>query len=461
MNNETNGQAIQEPSRRIPVIDEVDVLVVGGGPAGVCAAVAASQAGMKTLLIERYGFLGGMWTAGLVLTLAGFNSWLRPYHRCVNGIAGDWLRRAAAIGSAEDNASWALNTEPEGMKLVADAMLEEAGVQCLLHTWYAMPILDGKKIKGGFIENVDGRSVILAKMTIDCTGNGDIIARSGASWVKGRTLQPMTMPFRIGGVSLDPSIDHRKPVQIPIGPEPILLQEPLLSEYAPRRHDVTWDQEGMRDAKQRGEIPLFGGPWFGGLDKDIVWVNATRIIGDASKASEFTRAEIEGRKNVFTLMSYFREHLKGFEHARLLQTSPQIGVRETRRLIGLYTLTGSDVREARRFDDSIGVGCWPIDIHPVHDVGVHELYVPLPFGIPYRCLVPHDVGNLLTAGRCISVDREAQSSIRVGATCAVTGHAAGAVAATAIRRKVQPCDIDKRRLRDLLTSQNAIIDPPG
>jgi hypothetical protein len=340
-------------------------------------------------------------------------------------------------------------------------MLEEAGVRCLLHTWYAMPILDGKNVTGGFVENVDGRGAILARMTIDCTGNGDIIARSGANWVKGSILQPMTTSFRIGGVRLDPRIDHRKPVQIPIGPEPILLKEPLLSENTSRRHDIIYDQQAMRNAKQRGEIPLFGGPWFGGLDKDIVWVNASRIVGDASKASELNRAEIEGRKNVFALMSYFREHLEGFENARLLQTSPQIGVRETRRLVGLYTLTGNDLREARRFDDSIGVGCWPIDIHPVHAVGVHELYVPLPFTIPYRCLVPRDVGNLLTAGRCISVDREAQGSIRVGATCAATGHAAGAVATIAIREKVQPCDIDIRKLRILLTSQNAIIEPPS
>src|SRR5690606_13380420 len=176
----------------------------------------------------------------------------------------------------------------------------------------------------------------------------------------------------------------------------------------------------------------------------------------ASDAAELTRAEIEARKNVFTIMAYFKQHLPGFENAYLLHTSTQIGVRETRRLVGEVTLTGDDVRSATAFDDSIAVGCWPIDVHPSEqEVGVHAMFVPLPYGIPYRTLLPQNVGNLITAGRCISVDRDALGSTRVGATCAATGHAAGTAAAIAARDNIQPCDVDTAILRDVLRAQNA------
>lgn len=455
-----NTKIVREPARDIEVIDQVDVCVVGGGPAGVCAAVAAARTGARTFLVERHGFLGGMWTAGMVLTLAGYNSWLSPYTRCVGGVPGEWVARATARGGAEDNESWALNSDPEVMKLVADEMLEETGVKCLLHTWGALPIMEGDQVRGVFIENVDGRTAILAKVVVDCTGNGDMIARSGANWIKGNTLQPMTMPFRIGNVSLDPAINHMEPIRIPIGPEPGLLREPILGDYASRRHDVACDRTAMRAAKARGELPTFGGPWFGGMEKDIAWVNTTRVIGDASDAAELTRAEIEARKNVFTIMAYFKQHLPGFENAYLLHTSTQIGVRETRRLVGEVTLTGDDVRSGSVFDDSVAVGCWPIDVHPSEqEVGVHAMYVPLPYGISYRTLLPQNVGNLITAGRCISVDREALGSTRVGATCAATGHAAGTAAALAARDRVQPREVDPAMLRDVLRAQNAIVDP--
>lgn len=452
---------VLEAAREIEVVDEVDVLVVGGGPAGVSTAVAAARAGARTFLIERHAFLGGMWTAGMVLTLAGYNSWLRPYQRCVGGVPGEWVARAAAMGGAQDSESWILNSDPETMKLVADGLLAEAGVTCLLHTWGARPVMAGNRVRGAFIENVDGRMAIVAKVTVDCTGNGDFIARSGAEWEKGKTLQPMTMPFRIGGVELDPSIDIARPIRIPIGPEPVLLQEPLLSRYASARHDVECDPAAMRSAVERGELPTFGGPWWGGLEKDIAWVNVTRVYGDASVAAELTRAEMQARRDVFTISSYFKEHLPGFARGRLLQTSTQIGVRETRRLVGEHVLTADEIRTGARFGDSIAVGCWPIDVHPPKgEVGVHAMYVPLPYGIPYRCLVPKNVGGLIAAGRCISVTREALGSTRVGATCAATGQAAGVAAALAACADTEPRALDVDHLRKTLTAQGAIVDPP-
>jgi hypothetical protein len=452
--------SIEEPGRKIPIIAQVDVLIVGGGPSGVCAAVAAARAGSHVLLVEQYGFSGGMWTAGMVLTLAGFNSWLRPYSRCAGGIAGEWLRRAASIACAEDNESWVLNSDPEGMKLVADRLLEDAGVEVLYHTWGAMPIMQESKVIGVYIENVDGRSAILAKVTVDCTGNGDIIARSGARWEKADTLQPMTMPFTIGNVQIEDQEIDSSPRCIPIGPQPTILEGTILTGYASRRTDIEISLEGMREARHRGELPLYGGPWFGGLHKEVVWVNTTRIVGDASIARDFTRAEIEGRRSVPAFVDYFRKSIPGFEQARLLQTSPQVGIRETRRLRGRYCLSGEDVRNNTSFEDAIGLGCWPIDVHPVDRAGIHAMYVPLPFQIPYRCLLPCEVGGLLTAGRCISVDREALATVRVGATCGVTGQAAGVAAAVAVRDGVEPADIDCRSLRRVLRDQGALIDAP-
>ncbi len=455
-------RSYHEAAREIEIIEDVDVCVVGGGPAGVSAAVGAARAGARTFLVERHGFLGGMWTAGMVLTLAGFNSWLRPYHRCVAGVPGEWLARATRIGGAEDNDGWALNSDPEAMKLVADELLVEAGVRCLFHTWGAQPIVKDGAVCGVLIENVDGRTAIMAKVVVDCTGNGDMIARAGADWVKGDTLQPMTMPFRIGNVELDPAIDHEAPARIPIGPEPLFLREPLLGEVASRRGDVVCDRDAMRKARSAGDLPLFGGPWFGGMDKDIAWVNTTRVLGDASIAAELTRAEITGRRDSFTLAAYFREQLPGFGKSRLLHTSTQIGVRETRRLVGLHTLTAADVQNATPFEDGVAIGCWPIDVHPAGDeVGVHGMYVPLPYAIPYRCLVPRNVGGLIAAGRCISVDREALGSSRVGATCAATGQAAGVAAAIAASAGLQPARIDVSLLRRRLVDQGAIVDPPG
>lgn len=458
---EKRRATVHEQARDIPVVADVDVLVVGGGPAGVCAAVGAARAGARTFLVERHGFLGGMWTAGMVLTLAGYNSWLRPYDRCVEGVPAEWLARAAKQGGAVDGDGWVLNSDPEVMKRVADEMIEEAGVGLLLHSWGARPIVENATVRGVFVENVDGRQAIRAAVTVDCTGNGDVVAAAGSDWVKGNTLQPMTMPFRVGNVAPDPDREHAAPVRIPIGPEATLLTEPLLSRYASTRRDIDLDVDAMRGARSRGELPSFGGPWFGGMEKDIAWVNTTRVVGDASDAQELTRAEVTARKDTVVLLDALRQHSPAFANGRLLQTSTQIGVRETRRLVGAYTLTGDDIRTDARFDDGIAVGCWPIDVHPAEDVGVHAMYVPLPYEIPYRSLLPQHTDGLLVAGRCISVDRDALGSARVGATCAATGQAAGVAAALAAVHGRQPRQLDPQAIRTAIQDQGGRVASPA
>jgi hypothetical protein len=453
---------IEEPSRKLPIRHEVDVLVVGGGPSGVAAALGAARIGAKTMLIERLGSFGGMWTNGLVITLAGFNSWLTPYRRCVKGVTGEWLERAAALDGAEDNRSWVLNSDPEIMKLTADQLITEAGIQPLLHTLMVDVIREENRLRGVVIENVSGRSVILADQIVDCTGNGDVLARSGEAFRISSELQPMTLPFFIHGAQPPADISHEEEALIPIGPEPGLLTDPELSEFASRRHDIPIDTGKLHRAREQGELPTFGGPWFGGLRKDRVWVNTTRVYGSAVEAEDLTRAEIQARKDAHRIMNFYRREFQVFEQAYLGTSSPVIGIRETRRLQGRATLTGEDLRRQTSFPDSIAVGVWPIDVHPSQgEAGVHAMYVPQPYGIPFRCLQTENLENLLVSGRCISTDREAHGSARVGATCGALGHAAGTAAALAARDLISVSELQIDLLRAVLRSQNAVIDPPG
>lgn len=448
-----------EPSREVPILADVDVLVVGGGPAGVAAATAAARSGARTLLVEESGGFGGMWTQGLVITLAGYNSWLAPSRqRVVDGVGGEWLRRAASMGGASDHDGWVLNSDPETMKLVADELLTDAGVDFLLHVLVTYPIVEDGTVVGCVLETREGRLAVTAKVTVDATGNGDVIARSGTDWLKGDTLQPMTMPIYISNVAPDPEVDHLTPAHVRIGPEAGYLDGRGLADSQAARRDVPLDLDTMRAARIRGELPVFGGPWFGGMEKSEVWVNTVRIIGDATDNRDLTRAEVQGRRDAHTLFAYLRDHVDGFERSRLERTSPTIGIRETRRLVGVMTLTGDEIRAREQADDSIALGAWPIDVHPTDgEIGAHTMYVPAPYGIPYGALVPATTDGLLAAGRCISVDREALGSARVGATCCATGHAAGTAAALSARSGVQPRALDVATLQRALREQGALV----
>lgn len=452
-------QTYSEPAREVPVIADVDVLVVGGGPAGVGAAIGAAQTGASVFLVEEMGAFGGMWTQGLVITLAGYNSWLQPDRvRVVDGVGGDWLRRATAIGGAVDHDGWVISTDPEKMKLVADEMLQEAGVDFLLHVLATYPIVENNTVTGCIIETREGRQVVRAKVTVDATGNGDVVARSGDDWEKGDTLQPMTLPMYISNVRTVPGIDASEPARIRTGPEAGDLDQYGMDDAEAARQDVIIDRQPMRDAKNRGELPVFGGPWFGGLEKDVVWVNSVRVIGDATDNRDLTHAEVQGRRDAFAIYDYLRENVDGFEESRLQQTAPTIGIRETRRLVGVTTLTGDEVRAAAQPEDSIALGAWPIDVHPIDGhAGSHVMYVPDPFGIPYSSLVPATTDGLLAAGRCISVDRDALGTVRVGATCTATGHAAGAAAALSALSGVQPRDVNVPELQARLREQGALL----
>ncbi len=449
----------KEKAREIDIIDEVDVLVVGGGPAGIGAAVGSARAGASVMIIEAMGSFGGMWTNGMVITLAGFNNWLRPYQRCVNGVMGEWLSLAEKKGGAENNRSWVLNSDPEIMKLVADNMLIGNNVKCLLHTWMADVILGDGCLKGVIVENVDGRKAILAKVIVDCTGNGDVFARAGEPFFISDELQPMTLPFYLAEVDKTGEIPFEEELIIPFGPEPGFLREPLLSEYTSRRRDVQVDKNKLKEAAGKGTLPYFGGPWFGGLRKRYPWVNTTRVYGSAVNAAELTAAEVEGRKNTHEIVEFYKKEFKGFEHSWLMKTASTIGIRETRRLDGIYTLTKEDIVSNSKFSDSIALGTWPVDVHPPKgQSGMHEMYVPLPYQIPFRALLPKNNDNLIVAGRCISTDREAMGTVRVGATCGAIGHAAGIAGALSAKSGNTLKTLQYKDIKQELINQNALIE---
>lgn len=448
----------RESEKLLNVYASVDVLVAGGGPAGVSAAVGAAQTGAKTLIVENLSSFGGMWTNGLVITLAGFNNWLKPYQRCVGGVGGEWIQRAALLGGAEDNRNWALNSDPEIMKLVADQLLLEKGVLCLLHAKMTDAILEGNTIRGVIVENARGREVIFAKTVVDCTGNGDVFARAGAKFGIGNNLQPMTMPFLMNDVVPPRDNPHDGDMVLPIGPEPGMLVDPILTEYASRRHDIAMDQQKLIDANMKGILPNFGGPWFGGMKKNFVWVNTTRVYGSAVDPDDLTRVEMQARSEAHQIMNFYKKEMKGFEKAYIAQTSPTIGIRETRRLVGEYILTGDDIRANKRFPDPIATGAWPIDVHPPKgQSGIHGMYVPGPYQIPLRSLIPLDIEQLIVGGRCISLDREALGSARVGATCCATGHAAGVAAAISAIKSTLIRNLDYQEIRNELLRQAAIL----
>lgn len=447
-----------EPAKQLPVIDEVDVLIVGGGPSGVPAAVGAAREGAKTMIIENLGSFGGMWTNGLVITLAGFNSWLKPYDRVVKGVTEEWIVEAEKLNGAENNRSWVLSSDPEVMKLVADRLLVQAGVKCLLHTWVADVVMEGNTLKGVMVENVDGRSVILAKCVVDCTGNGDVFARANEAHHISNELQPMTLPFFLADFQKNCDLDYEDELVVPMGPEPGYLDEYLLKTYTSRRRDVDIDRSLLQKESKEGRLPTFGGPWFGGLRTNYPWVNTTRIYGSAINADDLTNAEIQGRDNVHNIVNFYRDNCKGFEKAWVMKTASTMGIRETRRLDGVLTITGQDIHNSTQFEDSIALGVWPIDVHPPKGhVGMHKMFVPLPYHIPYRTLLPKTVDNLIVAGRCISADREAMGSIRVGATCGAIGHAAGIAAAQSSLTGIVPRNLDVPVLQQKIKNQNGLI----
>ncbi len=422
----------------LPVAARADVAVLGGGPAGLCAAVAAAQEGADVLLVERYGFLGGMATAGLVNPFMAFQTAPPDAPKSLKLVNGGLLQEI--IGRLSEAGGYEAEQQafdPEVFKHVAQEMVLEAGVRLRLHTMLMGALVEEWRVILAGLVSKSGQETIWAEVFIDATGDADLAAWAGAEYEQGRPedglCQPMTLNFRMGGV------------------EPDLM---------PSRTEIN----ALYDAaRRRGEIdnPRENVLWFYTTRRGEIHFNTTRVVGkQATDARDLTAAEIEARRQVRQMVAFLRREVPGFAQAYLLATGTQIGMRESRRVLGDYVLTAEDVLSARDFADGVARGCYPVDIH--NPAGTGTVIEPVPpgrsYAIPYRCLTPVGFENLLVAGRPISCDHAAHSSLRVMPIAMNVGEAAGVAAARALNERGQVRAVEVESLRQRLRDRGAVID---
>lgn len=440
---------IIEPAQKIPVFAEADVVVVGGGPAGVSAAVSAKRNGAKkVILLERYGHLGGMATGGMVILIphlstgsqieqAGMNQeWMRRLAKKPGGVIGP---AAADTGSTNPEllAKWqpyfamvwagkicnGCYVDPEMLKLVLNEMIEEAGIEVYLHSWGCKALVEGDAVKGIIFESKEGRKAVLGKVVIDCTGDGDIFASAGAEF----ELDPnksirncmMALVYRIGGVDFKAFAEYKA-----ANPE-------------------DW---GKKTAKLH-EIAGFRTLPFPTPRNDVMWVNNWIPDRDCLKVKDMTTVEFEVRRNILAVIDYLKKEVPGFKESTYLHdTAPQVGTRGSRRIVGEYKVVLDDIKQTKKHDDVISVV-------PAIDLTMSNSATH----IPYRAIVPAKVNNLLVAGRCFSSDVEANNWTNLIPHCITLGEAAGAAAAIAIDSNVQPRNVDIRALQKALKNQGVYL----
>lgn len=450
---------IMEPARDTPVRMEVDVLVVGGGPAGIMAAQAASGDGMRVALIDNRSFLGGNMTIGL--PILGFLG--QKGNQIIKGLPQKFIDKLKEVDAASEHRPCPLHmsltlVEPEAVKDVGLKVLEESGVKVMLYVFAAGVVMDGDELKGVIIESKSGREVILAKTIIDCTGDADVAFRAGVECEQGNDaggVQPPTLMFCMGGV------DTEK-LRMSIADEPrTYLTDFIPAEYFGQNNQfiVVGLRSVMQKAREAGySLPVERTILITGLREGEIWVNMSRINGvDGTNPESLTFGEIEGRRQVKEIQRYLTAFVPGFEKAVFTKMAPFLGIRETRRIVGNYVLTGEDLLSRRRFEDAIAVASYPLDIHHPEGGDCTLTWCGDSYDIPYRSLVPRKVKNLLVAGRSISSTHEAMSAIRVMAPCMAMGEAAGRAAKLAVKHQVTPSDVNVDELRAELLKHGAYL----
>ncbi len=452
----------------IPVSYRTDVLVVGGGPAGFCAAVSARRGGAKTLLIEQGGFCGGMATAGLV------GPFMTSYDRdgekmIIRGLFEEVVDRLAARGAAihpsKVPAGSAFTSyitvghahvtpfDAEALRVLMDEMLIEASVDTLYHTAFVHPMMDEGRITGAVIHSKGGLEIALASVVIDCTGDADVAYRAGVPCALGDAdsgrIQPATMFFRIGNV------DSAK-VEADISANLDKFHRKDGVNY----RSMHWH---VAEARTRGDWTLerVSIGMFRGVKEDEWSINTSRVMGiDGTDAKSLTAAEMEGRRQVRQIFAFLKKYVPGCENAVLLSTASTIGIRETRHIKGEYTLTVEDVLGGAVPFDSVLLAANSVDVHGRFGPMSNE-YITVQhgkwYGVPYRCLVPLGVEQLLVAGRCVSATADAAGAIRVMPPCMGLGQAAGTAAALAVQSGQIVRKIDSESLRNNLEKQKVYL----
>jgi hypothetical protein len=424
-----------EPSKEIPIKTEVDVLVVGSGPAGFSAAVMAARQGAKTMLIEQAGDVGGIATIGLMSHWTGNTE---------GGFYEEILNRSADFAeAAEDlsqNGNYRQIINPEKLKTVMLQMLDEAGVILQLYTFTSEAIVENHTIKGVITESKSGREAILAKIVIDASGDGDIAAKAGAPFYKGREedgkMQPVTLMFKVAGVDTDRAVfpgGFEDNLEIPKG----FIQD-LGKENIPH---------------PAGHVLLYRTSLPG-----VVTCNMTNVIGvDGTKAEDLTHACYVCRSQMEPIVKFLRAFVPGYENCFPISSASLIGVRETRHFLGEYTLTKEDILEAKVFEDWIVTKAhFNFDVHNISGAGLDETGAQKHFTqkkgytIPYGCFVPKEIDNLFLAGRNISGTHMAHSNYRVMPICANMGQAVGIAAALCVKENVVPRKLEVSKIQEIL-----------
>jgi len=439
---------ISEPARQTPVFGEYDVVVLGGGPAGMAAAVTAARAGRSTLLIERYGFLGGMGTAAGVTNFCGLHANVEgDIRQVVHGVADDLLARIDKLGGLNKphnlfGKTVAQAYDTAAYKVAADDLMLAAGVSILFHALAAGVVMSKPgHVQALLVETKSGRVAVRGRAFIDCSGDGDLAAWAGAPYEKGdgqgNMLYPSTM-FRINGIDPARAGEAWKTI-----PELMLKAEAEGRYKFPRKTPIIRPQKS-----------------------GIEWrVNLTQLANpqgnamDGTDAVELSEAEVLGRRQIADVAGFLKE-VPGFEKSYIVDIAPQVGIRETRRVTGLYQLTESDVLDCASFDDTIGVNGWPLELHLKGDVEFRWPKIPESRGfnhLPYRMIVPQGLENLWVAGRCASMSHEAQSAARVTGACFVMGQAAGAAADLALKAECDAASVDVPALQKQLEAEGAYL----
>jgi hypothetical protein len=437
---------VTEPARNTPVAGAYDVVVLGGGPAGIAAAASAARGGAATLLVERYGFLGGMGTAAGVTNFCGlFANVHGEIRRVVHGVADDLLGRIEALGGLNAPHSIFGKTlaqayDMSAYKCAADDLLAAAGAKLLFHALGAGVVMhDPRTIDALLVETKSGRRAIRARLFIDASGDGDLAAWAGAPWEKSAQLLYPTLMFRVNNVDPERARDAVQEI-------------PRLMDAAEREGAFRFPRKGAIVRPQKNPTE-----WRANVTQIA---NADGAPMDGTDAEQWSAGEIEGRRQIREYVTFLRARVPGFERAYALDIAPQVGVRETRRVLGEYLLSGEDVLGCASFPDTIGVNGWPLERHVAGDVEWSWPAIPASRGfnqLPYRMLVPRAIDNLLVAGRCASMAQAGQSAARVSGGCFVMGQAAGTAAALAIADGCSPRALNAARLQAQLERDGAYL----